>query len=359
MGATAPEHDVPRSHGDDALAGVTLSTIRDLIGAIAAVGGLVFLSGGAVLALRLAFEDLPALGVVGQLPKGFLFSIGASQIVLPAIGLAAIQAVVLASRNRNPQERPRVWDQAGRKKLSRRRHLIFAAVAPVVVVLPGALQKLRVDPQVPRGLWWAVGVAVAVCALLAGLAYRLCKRGIAEDASVDADLLQSDERPKMRKRDYFYVSLGGAVLAALGAFIGWRTDANYRYLWLAAAWAGAVLATLGYLVVRGELNERYGDGLHEVQAGIALSLATAIVTVPALIAFWAAWPLETATVCATNAKESTIYRVDGVLVGETSDRLYIGDTTPASENIQSVPQSRVVRTVIGLDGEVVHCPPPS
>src|SRR5206468_2963475 len=150
-----------------------------------------------------------------------------------------------------------VWDQAGRKKLSRRRHLIFAAVAPVVVVLPGALQKLRVDPQVPRDLWWKVGVVVVVCAILGGLAYLLSKDGIAEDADVDSDLLQPDDRPKMRNRDYFYVSLGAPVLAALGAFIGWQTDANYRYLWLAAAWAGAVLATLGYLVVRGELNERY------------------------------------------------------------------------------------------------------
>src|SRR3954465_13278303 len=106
MGGTAPEHDVPQPQADGALAGVTLSNIRDLIAAIAAVGGLVFLTGGAVLALRLAFEDLPALGVVGQLPKGFLFSIGASQIVLPALGLAAIHAIYLASRNADPKGRP-------------------------------------------------------------------------------------------------------------------------------------------------------------------------------------------------------------------------------------------------------------
>lgn len=359
MGATAPEHDVPRSQADNALAGVTLSNIRDLIAAIAAVGGLVFLTGGAVLALRLAFEDLPALGVVGQLPKGFLFSIGASQVVLPALGLAAIQAVVLPARNRHPDVRPRVWDQAGRTELARRRHLIFAAVAPVVIVLPGALQKLRVDPQVPDDLWWKVGLLGVVCAVLGRLGYWSSAHHVGEGDAVEENLLQTDGRPKMCKRYYVYVGLGGAALLTLGALIGWCTDANYRYLWLGAAWAGGVLATLGYLVVRGELNERYGDGRHELQAGVALSLATAIVTVPGLVAFWAAWPLETATVCATNAKEPKTYRVDGVLVGETSDRVYIGDTTPGRENIQSVPQSRIVRTVIGLDGSIVHCPPPT
>src|SRR4051812_27901609 len=207
MGGTAPEHDVPQAQPDGALAGVTLSNIRDLIAAIAAVGGLVFLTGGAVLALRLAFEDLPALGVVGQLPKGFLFSIGASQVVLPAIGLAAIQSVVLASRNRDPEARPRVWDQAGRKELSRRRHLIFAAVAPVVVVLPGALQKLRVDPQVPNNLWWQVGLVGLVCAFLGGLGYWSSAHSIGEDDAVDRDLRQPDDRPKMRKRYYGYVGL--------------------------------------------------------------------------------------------------------------------------------------------------------
>jgi hypothetical protein len=74
-------------------AGLSLSTVTQLLGGLAAVAGLIYVTGGAVLALRLAFVDLPALGAVGQLPHGFLFSIAASQVLVPALGMGALQLI--------------------------------------------------------------------------------------------------------------------------------------------------------------------------------------------------------------------------------------------------------------------------
>ena len=137
---------------------LTLSTATEALGALAAVTGLIYVTGGAVLALRLAFVDLPALGAVGQLPNGFLFSIGASQVVVPALAIGALHVIYVAHRSTAPKDRPSVWDTARRTKLSRWQHLILASVLPVLLVLPGTVLALWRDPD-SRLLAFLVSVA--------------------------------------------------------------------------------------------------------------------------------------------------------------------------------------------------------
>ena len=129
------------------------------------------------------------------------------------------------------------------------------------------------------------------------------------------------------------------------------SDWDFQFLWLVAAWAACVPAVLGYLLLRGKIGDHYradNEKKHVVRAQIGLSLAVAVLAVPGLVCFWAAWRLENATVCTSEANRAgSTFVVDGLLVGETGDRVYVGDTTARTPSIVSIPQSKVTRTVIG------------
>jgi hypothetical protein len=130
-----------------------------------------------------------------------------------------------------------------------------------------------------------------------------------------------------------------------------------------------VPAVLGYLLLRGMIGDRYrGDyeKKHLIRAQVVLSVAFAALTVPGLVCFWAAWPLESATVCTTTTDaHGKTFVIDGVLVGETGDRVYVGNAKPDADDakpggkdpsIVSIPQDNVTRTVIGGDsGATASC----
>src|SRR5215210_4759969 len=64
--------------------------LGEVVGLIAGLITLVYAAGGGVLALRLYLSDLPSRTVVGQLPRDLLISVGLAQIVVPALGVAAV-----------------------------------------------------------------------------------------------------------------------------------------------------------------------------------------------------------------------------------------------------------------------------
>src|SRR3954469_5419915 len=61
-----------------------LRSLQILVGLLAVLAALIYITGGIVLALRLALSGLPAMGVVGQLPREFLVSLGFGLVVAPA-----------------------------------------------------------------------------------------------------------------------------------------------------------------------------------------------------------------------------------------------------------------------------------
>lgn len=68
-----------------------LKTIAGIFGLFAGLASLIYIGGGAVLALRMSWNDVPnSLSVVAQLPKEFLIAAGLAQLALPALILAAI-----------------------------------------------------------------------------------------------------------------------------------------------------------------------------------------------------------------------------------------------------------------------------
>jgi hypothetical protein len=342
----------PKSKGE-----LTLSTVTEALGALAAVAGLIFVTGGAVLALRLAFEDLPALGVVGQLPNGFLFSIGVTQVVIPALAVAALHIIYVAHRNTPPGERPSVWDTARMYQRSRWRHLIAASVLPVALVLPGAVLALWHNEH--RALASLVAVAAVIAVVCGIVLYRRAARSVPEGEAVTEAIFEQDTRGFPRHN--FAVLSGMIVFLAIGVAVDVFGDGSWQFLWLVAAWAGCVPVVLGYLLLRGKVGDAYREDdqkQHIVRAQAVLSLAVAALAVPGLICFWAAWPLEKATVCTSGATaDETPFTVEGVFVGETGDRVYVGDTEAASPSIVSIPQPEVTRTVIGDESTTAaDCP---
>ena len=236
------------------------------------MAGLIYVTGGAVLALRLAFQNLPALGVVGQLPHGFLFSIGASQVVIPALAIGALHVIYVAHRSTPPSDRPSVWATARTKKLSRWRHLIVASVAPVVLVLPGTILALWRETDAPA-LGVTVGVVAAIAAVLGRVRYRRKASGIREDDPVDAPLPETEPKKLGLPRYYLFV-LGGAVpFLVIGFVAAAVTSWDFSFLWLTAAWAACVPAVLGYLLLRGKIGDHYrndDEKKHLVRTQIAL-----------------------------------------------------------------------------------------
>ena len=75
-------------NGDGEL--TSLKRIAQVAGLFAAAATVIYISGGAVLAMRLAFEDLPPDAVVSQLPKEFLIAYGLLTVLLPALLGAAL-----------------------------------------------------------------------------------------------------------------------------------------------------------------------------------------------------------------------------------------------------------------------------
>jgi hypothetical protein len=70
-----------------------VKTLGQLFALAAGFIALVYAVGGDVLVLRLYLSDLPSRTVVGQLPRDLLISAGLWQIVLPALGVAAIYVI--------------------------------------------------------------------------------------------------------------------------------------------------------------------------------------------------------------------------------------------------------------------------
>ena len=66
-----------------------VKAVGQAVGLLAGAVALVYMVGGAVLALRLYIEDLPSRTIVAQLSRDLLVSVGLAQVVLPGIAIAA------------------------------------------------------------------------------------------------------------------------------------------------------------------------------------------------------------------------------------------------------------------------------
>jgi hypothetical protein len=241
-------------------------------------------------------------------------------------------------------QRPRRWQQAGGHPVSRVRHLGFPDAAAVLMTLPGAVLWLSRTDQILQGWWppgWPVILAgVCLAGVSIGWAVFAVWRHDRDDAE-EPDLIK-DDKPVVRLLDGVLLFAGGVPFVAAAVLASLRAH-DARLLWLAAGWAVCMLFAMGYAFTRALLADHFRASTENVRPQLAMSCLVAILAVPTAVTFWAAWPLPAVTVC---MKAKPVRRT-GVLIGESKDRVYFGDSRGRYRAITSVPAANVNRVVFG------------
>jgi hypothetical protein len=326
---------------------------------------LIYVTGGAALGLRLMWAGLPTLPV-GQLPRDFLFSLGAAQIVAPALALGLVAGVIeLGQDLERLKEGHRPWWHAKKCARMRRAYIAFYGTIPFVLISPGSAIAIHSDDRIHHKL--------AVLASLGGVALVLLLAWIVFQHEDWA--FRRLKLPKATAEDGLGVPAWLAIVGpglclslGLGLWMSCSTD-NPRYLGIVGAWLVALFFALLAVWLRGRVGEQTRKHLAAVKAKrrprllesrddsrddppadvpprlVVISwCATALLAVPALIAVTAAWPLTGATVCAER-EASKPYIAAGKFVGETNDRVYIGDAK--NRKLISVPTGKISRLLVG------------
>jgi hypothetical protein len=125
-----------------------------VFGLFAGLAILVYLTGSAVLALRLGFENLPWDAVISQLPREFVIAVGLTTVVLPAVVLATLYVAwrLYKGAGATPPSLKR-WDKAS---TGERWGIVgIGALVAACLVLPGTvIEYLKEDLRTE--LLWAV-----------------------------------------------------------------------------------------------------------------------------------------------------------------------------------------------------------
>jgi hypothetical protein len=246
-----------------------LETVTQVAGLLAGLATVVYATGAGVLALRLSFDDLSWADVVPQLPREFVLSIGAGQVLLPSLLIGALYALYRLIR-------PHDW---GAPKTSR----------------------IREKPMV------VVGINFALMFVPLGIA--AIGRGGVSDLNSSTGLI-------------------GLGLLALGATVAAIHEARamvVRHYPTATEWNSTRAAA--------------------IMAGIYAAAA-----IPAVMVGAAVVPLTDAKVCIVGKSP-----VEGVLVGEASDRVYLGEHRLKDPSLVVLPLSKVEEMFIGSEAERSIC----
>jgi hypothetical protein len=232
-----------------------LKSIAQLAGLLVGFVALLYAAGGGVLALRLYFQDLPSLTVVGQLPREFLISIALTQLLLPALLVAAVY---------------------------------------------GAVRLLFRPTPMPRRFvaGWSLHAA-------------------------------------------------GVALALLATGVGWllarNTDGSHRLPGLPIAFALSLLVALVALKLRAEAARKYEGDWDRVRPAALMACIVGLGSIPIWVIVAGTFHLLDAKVCTTSQTLET-----GVLIGETGDRVYIGEERSSGpRRVASFPLAQVEEVFIG------------
>lgn len=317
----------------------SLETAKAIAGLLAGAAALIYLTGGAVLALRLLFVGIPGLGVVPGLPREFLFSLGASQVVLPAIVIGAALGVLELGQADERLDRGHLpWWRVKARPRMRWSYVLSYAVLPLLLIAPGAAIALseETDNDETKGAIWGVVLAGYALALFFAAVYGRFTLPSKEER----DELQV--APKLLAREYLVL---GASFAVSWGPVGVTGDTNY--VGLPAAWVLTLLVVLLCFWLRGEIGERaFGGEKHRTTLTVLSWAVTALLVVPALMTAAAARNLQEAKVC-TKTPASHPYSATGLYIGETKERVYVGDDL--NDRVIFIPADEVSRVAFGHD----------
>jgi hypothetical protein len=104
--------------------------IQVVVGLLAGIAALIYLAGGAALGLRLLFAGIPGLPV-GYLPREFLFSLGAAEVVVPAFLFGVMFGLLeLGQRHDSLVDGHKAWSEAKNTPELRRTYIAFFGAVP-------------------------------------------------------------------------------------------------------------------------------------------------------------------------------------------------------------------------------------
>ncbi len=253
-----------------------------IAGLFAALAAVIYATGAVVLALRLAFEQLPWDNVVSQLPREFVLSIGTGQVLLPALALGALYGLYRLVRD-DRKKAPKAYRlrDGGFGGSWRGKGVVIVRylITWVLMLVPLTLVLIARGDVTPSDLHWGLGIAIVVVVVLAAMAAQE----------------------------------GRAIVIR-------RNSAAKQW--------------------------------NSTRAALTLAGVYAAAALPAMVLAAAAVPLTEAKLCTTDN-----YEEHGTLVGETSDRIYLGERSwhPAHHRIAVFPLAKVEELFIGSDAREATC----
>jgi hypothetical protein len=156
--------------------GSLLETLGQVITVLAGVLAFVYLVGGGLMWVRLWREGLPAGAAVSPLPRELLITIGLRDVVIPAIPLALLAALIIASiaymqrvltdttDDSDAQTRDTKDDSDAHKRARNIRRIRWAyiVIAFLVVLVLNVGLQLAVYGVAAQILGWAIGLVAVV-----------------------------------------------------------------------------------------------------------------------------------------------------------------------------------------------------
>ena len=249
--------------------------------------------------------------------------------------------------------------------------LVYAAGAGVLALrlYLAHLPSRTIVGQLPRDLLISVGLAQVVLPVLAVAALYATYRFLRGAAPPPKRLVrQWTERSWRASAEVIGASAVPAFVVAGVIALGANSvrGGSKQLLWLdpvqklsLLAFLLTVLAVLVALNLRARLVDRFGnpESLWSTRRPIIrMTLVVALASAPiCVILSGSFFPLLDAKVCTSQSE------VIGVLIGETSDRTYIGETDRRTGPLLvfSVPGSEIMETFIGGNAGLRPCPAPT
>jgi hypothetical protein len=225
------------------------------------------------------------------------------------------------------------------------------------------LPSLNVAAQLPREILISVAlIQIVLPAVAVGSAYALVRLLLGRMASPPRKFVGAWNERSWRG---WPTLLGAsAVLALATTFVG-ASPAFARgtsFPWrlavvVAIVFAISVVIMLVALRLRAEVAARANGGWNTLSSAGAMSVIVALAAVPACFVFAGTFRLLDAKVCT-----STDSARSGRLIGELSDRIYLGETeadrwddTDVPLRVVSIPKSEVEQMLIGSNPDTGGC----
>lgn len=327
---------------DDSGTSRALAQLRTAVAAAGVVVAIAYLTGAGVLVLQMLLEDLPPGDFIGALPRESAVASGVSLVIGPAVLWGVLYALLRFTFRSGwaPPGTHRRWNKYASESVKRRRIMRGAWLVEFVAGV-GLLSAPGVWHATRRYHWWShdwrwaalIIVAVMVPTMLG---YMHGRARVAESW------------PRGRKAPWW---MPWRRLSESESDQDAPDDRPWTYPLRGAGRHAGVP------------RDRYWSRPVPVVVGAALAAAAAV---PAAAAYWAVVKLPDAMVCLRAVDGTYPDPIKGVLVGQTADRVYLGDPEPSANERRPPPRALTTLSADVVDRVVVrganpsqcHIPPP-